>query len=62
MRTLLGSERGGCQYGHPVFEQALCSTYTQDWPPHHALADAQALMAGYCVFRDKFGGINAAFP
>jgi hypothetical protein len=32
---------------HPVFEQALNRTYTQDWPPHHALADARALMAGY---------------
>lgn len=32
---------------HPVFEQALNFTYTQDWPPHHALADARALMAGY---------------
>ena len=32
---------------HPVFEQALNLTYTQDWPPHHALADARALMAGH---------------
>lgn len=32
---------------HPVFEQALNFTFTQDWPPHHALADARALMAGY---------------
>lgn len=32
---------------HPVFEKALNHTYTQDWPPHHALADARALMAGY---------------
>ena len=32
---------------YPVFEQALNCTYTQDWPPHHALADARALMVGY---------------
>lgn len=36
---------------HPVFEQALNSTYTQDWPPHHALADARRLMAGYRAWR-----------
>jgi len=36
---------------HPVFEQALNFTYTQDWPPHHALADARALMAGYRAWR-----------
>ena len=32
---------------HPVFEQAQTLTYTQDWPLHHALADARALMEGY---------------
>ena len=32
---------------HPLFEQAQNHTYTQDWPPHHALADARALRAGY---------------
>ena len=32
---------------HPVFERAQNLTYTQDWPPHHALAYARALMAGY---------------
>ena len=32
---------------HPLFEQAQNHTYTHDWPPHHALADARALMAGY---------------
>jgi hypothetical protein len=36
---------------HPVFEQALNSTYTDEWPLHHALADARALMAGYRVWR-----------
>ena len=36
---------------HPVFEKALNFTYTQDWPPHHALADARALMAGYRAWR-----------
>ena len=32
---------------HPVFEQAQNHTYTLAWPPHHALADARALRAGY---------------
>ena len=45
-----------------VFEQAHNLTYTQDWPMHHALADARALMAGYQAFREKFGGVDAGFP
>lgn len=32
---------------HPVFETASNAVFSQDWPPHHALADARALMAGY---------------
>lgn len=36
---------------HPLFEQAQNRAYSQDWPPHHALADARALMAGYRVWR-----------
>ena len=36
---------------HPVFKRELNRTYTQDWPPHHALADARALMAGYRAWR-----------
>ncbi|MEO8119745.1 MAG: hypothetical protein ABI606_10535 [Rhodoferax sp.] len=36
---------------HPVFEQALNSTYTDEWPLHHALADARALGAGYRAWR-----------
>jgi uncharacterized protein YecT (DUF1311 family) len=41
---------------HPVFARALNRTYTQDWPPHHALVDARALRAGYRAWyadRDK---------
>lgn len=38
---------GNFSITHPVFERAQNNTYTQDWPPHHALADARALMAGY---------------
>ena len=38
---------GNSSLTHPVFEQAQHYTYTQAWPPHHALADARALMAGY---------------
>lgn len=47
---------------HPVFERAQTNTYTQDWPLHHALADARALMADYRAFREKFGGFNARPP
>ena len=47
---------------HPIFEQAQNLIYTPDWPPHHALADARALMAGYRAFREKFGGFNARLP
>jgi hypothetical protein len=36
---------------HQIFEQALNSTYTNEWPLHHALADARALMAGYRAWR-----------
>ena len=36
---------------HPMFEQTLNRVYTDDWHPHHALADARALMAGYCAWR-----------
>ena len=36
---------------HPVFEKAQNRFYTQDWPPHHALADARALMSGYRAWR-----------
>ena len=36
---------------HPLFEQAQNLTYSQDWPLHHALADARALMAGYRAWR-----------
>lgn len=46
----------------PVFEQAQKLTYTQDWPMHHALADARALMAGHRAFMEKFGGFNARLP
>jgi len=36
---------------HPVFDKAKNLTYTQQWPPHHALADSRALMAGYCAWK-----------
>lgn len=38
---------GNTSITHPVFERAQHRSYSQDWPPHHALADARALMAGY---------------
>ncbi|MBT3066272.1 3'-5' exoribonuclease [Rhodoferax sp. U11-2br] len=36
---------------HPVFDQAKNVTYTPQWPPHHALADARALMSGYHAWK-----------
>lgn len=35
----------------PVFVQALNCAYTQQWPRHHALADARALMAGFRAWK-----------
>ena len=46
---------------HPFFEKAQNLVYSHAWPPHHALADARALMAGYRAwrgFREKFGRIG----
>ena len=42
---------------HPVFVKAQNLIYTQDWPPHHALADARALMAGYHAWHEFMGRI-----
>ena len=36
---------------HPEFDTALNRVFTRQWPPHHALADARALMAGYRAWR-----------
>lgn len=35
----------------PIFVQAATGTYSDQWPRHHALADARALMAGYRAWR-----------
>jgi hypothetical protein len=43
---------------HPVFDQALNRTFTLDFPQHHALADARALMAGYLALRNWGRAIN----
>ena len=48
---------GNSSITHPVFERAQNNTYTQDWPPHHALADARGLMAGYRAWRIFMGKI-----
>ena len=41
----------GYAISHPIFEGAQNLIYTQAWPPHHALADARALRAGYRAWR-----------
>ena len=43
---------GNSSITHPVFERAQDNTYSPDWPIHHALADARALMAGYRTWRE----------
>lgn len=43
----------------PIFEQAAARTYTEQWPAHHALADARALMAGYRAWRSYIEGVWA---
>ena len=43
----------------PIFSQGLNFTFTREWPPHHALADARALMAGYRVWRSYIEGVWA---
>ena len=41
----------GSTITHPVFDTALNRVFTRQWPPHHALADARALMAGYRAWK-----------
>lgn len=38
--------------GDPVFQHALNRTFSRDWPPHHALADAKAMKAGYQAWQE----------
>lgn len=44
-------ELAGTTTNHPVFESAATATFSDRWPPHHALADARALMTGYRAWR-----------
>ena len=37
--------------GDPVFQRARNQSFTREWPPHHALADARAFRAGYLAWR-----------
>lgn len=38
---------------HPVFCKASASAYSLQWMPHHALADARALRAGWLAWREQ---------
>jgi hypothetical protein len=40
---------------HPVFYDAKFSTFTKDWPQHHALVDARAMMNGFRAFKELPG-------
>lgn len=74
MRHVLGKTQGGPPYNFgnplqldnsnitdPIFEQAQSLVYTDEFPRHHALADARALMTGYRVWRESvektWGGV-----
>lgn len=37
--------------GNPVYQFALNRTFTRDWQPHHSLADARAMMAGFRAWK-----------
>ena len=39
----------------PIFDSARKLAFSEDWPPHHALADARALHAGYRAWRTRDG-------
>jgi hypothetical protein len=39
--------------GSLVYQQALDKTFTPEWPRHHAIADARAMMAGFCAWRKE---------
>lgn len=39
--------------GDPVYQHALNRKFTNDFPRHHALADARAIMAGYRAWYEK---------
>lgn len=39
--------------GSPVYQQALDKAFTPEWPRHHALADARAMMAGFRAWREQ---------
>ena len=43
---------GSATFTHPIFEKAAAATFSEQWPQHHALADARALMAGYRAWRE----------
>ncbi len=43
----------------PSFEIGVERTYSAQWPRHHALADARALMAGYQAWRAFVVGVLA---
>ncbi|MEO6354855.1 MAG: hypothetical protein ABIO19_05465 [Burkholderiaceae bacterium] len=44
--------------GNAVFQTALNRTFTREWPPHHALADARAIHAGYRAYATAARGIH----
>ena len=45
--------------GDPVYQRALNQNFTRDFPRHHALADARAMMAGHCAWSQASRGYPA---
>lgn len=45
-----------------AFQTGSEQTYTDEWPPHHALADARALRAGFLAWRAEMEGCSRTTP
>lgn len=43
-------------FRHPAYKLGEVLTYSAAWPPHHALADAQALREGYLRWQAAMSG------
>jgi hypothetical protein len=44
---------GGEIVEDPLYQHALDLSFTREWPRHHSLADAKAMMAGYRAWEAK---------
>lgn len=49
-------------FRHSAYKLGEVLTYSPVWPPHHALADAQALREGYLRWRAAMAGHSWNYP